>query len=379
MARLQIRRAAAAAWVPAVLGLLVLAVALPATWFGGPALDRTVIQSLINVMLVVGLYSFVGVSGVFSFGHMSFMAVGAYATALLTIPAVVKPFQLPDLPGFIQSAELGLLPAALIGGAMAALFAAILAPALMRLSGLTASLATVALLIIVRNVAQNAESITQGTSGLAGIPTNTTLQTVLIWSLAAIAVVWVFQRSRTGLRLQASREDEIAARSVGIDVMRERTLAFLLSAFIVGVAGGLFAQSIGSVTPEQFYISITFVIIAMLVIGGATSLTGAVVGAVGISVVTEILRRVEDGVDLGVVSVPGRQGVAQVGLALILLLVLMLRPAGITGGRELPLPRWLRSAPRERAEAERPVGGDTRDQDPVTAAIGESVPERGRQ
>jgi branched-chain amino acid transport system permease protein len=297
---------------------------------GPPALDRTLILTLVQLVLVVGLYAFVGLSGVFSFGHMSFMAVGAYASALLTVPAVMKALTLPQLPAFIADTELAALPATLIAAAVAAVFASVLAVPLTRLSGLQAGLATVAVLVIVRVVASNWDAVTGGTAGLAGIPTTTTLTVALGWALVAIVVVWLFQESRVGLRLRAAREDDVAARSLGIGVRRERALALALSAAVVGVGGALFAGQQGTVTPDQFYLSITFLTIAMLVVGGSGSLAGAVVGPLFVGVALELLRRAESGL--------GRPGLTEVGLGLLLLVTLALRPAGLLGGRELTWP-----------------------------------------
>jgi branched-chain amino acid transport system permease protein len=319
-----------AVWPVLVPCALVAAVAL--IGYQGPAsLQQTVLLGLVNVIFVVGLYAFVGTTGVFSFGHMSFAAVGAYMGALLTLSPAVKELRL-DLPGVLQSAELDSLPAALLAGAAAAVFAALLAVPLMRLSGLTASLATVALLIVVYVVSSNWDAVTQGQSGLGGVPPGPGLGVTLAWALGAIVLVYAFQRSRIGLRLRASREDEIAARGVGVYVVRERIIAFVLSAFVVGIGGALFAGILGTVTPGQFYIGATFMVVAMLVVGGATSLGGAVLGAVTISVASELLQRVERSADVG-------GGLTQVGIALLLLGVLAWRPAGLMRGREFTLPR----------------------------------------
>jgi branched-chain amino acid transport system permease protein len=296
---------------------------------GPPALDRTLILTLVQLVIVVGLYAFIGLSGVFSFGHMSFMAVGAYAAGLLTIPAVMKALTLPELPAFLAGAELAAVPATLVAAAVAAVFAAALAVPLTRLSGLQAGLATVAVLVIVRVVASNWDAVTGGTAGLAGIPTTTTLTVALVWALVAIVVVGLFQESRVGLRLRASRENDVAARSLGIGVRRERAVALALSAAVVGVGGALFAGQQGTVTPDQFYISITFLTIAMLVVGGSGSLAGAVVGPLFVGVALELLRRAESGFE--------RPGLTEVGLGLLLLVTLALRPAGLMGGREMTL------------------------------------------
>jgi branched-chain amino acid transport system permease protein len=306
---------------------------------GSDALNRTLVLGLVDLVIVVGLYSFVGLSGVFSFGHISFVAVGAYTAALLTMPAAIKALTLPAVPAFIRSAELGAFPATVLAGLVAAVLALGLAPQLMRLSGLQAGLATVAVLVITRVVASNWDQLTGGSAGLAGVPSTTTLSSALAWALGAIVAVWLFQSSAMGLRLRASREDEIAARSVGIGVMRERTVAFVLSAFVVGVGGALYAGQQGNVTPDQFYIQITFLTIAMLVVGGTRSLAGAVIGPIFVAVAQELLRHAEAGFHVAGLHVPGRPGLTEVGLGVLLLVTLVLRPEGITHGRELHWPR----------------------------------------
>ena len=302
---------------------------------------------VINLVVVVGLYMFAGVSGVFSFGHAAFMAIGAYTSAILVIPPETKRFILPDLPSQLASAHVDPFLATLAGGCLAAVFALVLSLPLARLSGLTAGLATFAVLSIVNIVARNWEQVTHGTAGVSGIPTTTTLGGALAWALAAMTAAWLFQRSRVGLRLRASREDETAARSVGIAVARERTIAFVLSAFFVGVAGALFGMFIGSFNPDAFFLNITFLMIVMLVIGGTGSLAGAVLGTLVISGISELLRRVEGGVDLGVVQLSGKAGIREIGLALAMLAILILRPGGLTSGRELTWPARLRRAPVE--------------------------------
>ena len=324
-------------WPVAALLALACVVTLVAWILGPDSLDRVVVGMVINLILVVGLYTFVGLSGVFSFGHAAFMAIGAYTAAILTIPPETKPFVLPDLPGFLGDLHLDPFPATLAAGALAALVGLVLAVPLARLSGLTAGLATFAVLVIVNVVAKNWQQLTHGTAGVSGIPTATTVWGALAWALVATAAVWALQRSRIGLRLRASREQEAAARSIGIGVARERAIAFVVSAFFAGVAGALLAMFIGSANPDAFFLDITFLMVAMLVVGGTTSLAGAVIGTIVISAAAEILRRVEGGIDLGVVELPSRPGLREVGLALLMLAILILRPDGITGGREL---RW---------------------------------------
>jgi branched-subunit amino acid ABC-type transport system permease component len=326
-------------WPPVALAAIACLFALVSWLLGPDSLDRVVVAAVINLILVVGLYSFVGVSGVFSFGHAAFMAIGAYAAAILVIPRETKAFVLPDLPGFLARAHLAPLPATIAAGAVAAAVALVVSVPLARLSGLTAGLATFAVLAIANVVSRNWEQLTHGTSGVSGIPRTTSIWDALAWALVAIVAVWAFQRSRVGLRLRASREHEAGARSIGIGVAAERTIAFVLSAFFAGVAGALLGMFIGSFNPDAFFLNITFLMVVMLIIGGITSLTGAVFGTIVISALSELLRRLEGGADFGLFALPSRPGLREVALALIMLAVLILRPRGLTGGRELAWPR----------------------------------------
>jgi branched-chain amino acid transport system permease protein len=313
----------------------VLAVATLLGTLGGPRLDRATGIALIMVTVVVGVKLFVGDSGIFSFGHVAFMAIGAYTTAIVMMAPAQRAFQLPELPGFLARLELSAFEAALLSGGVAALFAVLVSLPLMRLSGLTASLATVAVLITCHSVFQNADRFTRGSGGLIVIVEPPAIVTLLGCACLAVVAALAFRRSRVGLRLAASREDEVAARAIGIRVWWERGLAFVASAFVVGVAGSLYVRYVGSINPDSFYLTLTFTAIAMLVVGGLTSVSGAVIGTIVVSVALEALRMVESGVTIAGMEIPARSGLASVGLALVLLGVLLARPAGITGGREL--------------------------------------------
>jgi branched-chain amino acid transport system permease protein len=293
---------------------------------------------VINMILVVGIYSFVGLSGVFSFGHMAFALVGAYAYAYLSIPAETKAITMPNLPVILAEASMPPVPATIVAGVVAAVLGLIVAVPLTRITGLSAALGTFAVLIIVNQVARNWQDVTNGTSGVAAIPTTTTPQSATIWALLAVAAVFLLQQSRYGLRLRASREDDVAARAISIRIPVLRGASLVLSAFVCGVAGALSAALLGAFGPGTYFLELNFLILVMLVIGGIKSLSGAVVGTIVVAGVSELLRRVELGVDLGFVSFSGRPGLREVALAVILLLILILRPSGIMGGRELDWP-----------------------------------------
>ncbi|MCY4369777.1 MAG: ATP-binding cassette domain-containing protein [bacterium] len=323
------------------------------------AVRTSVLSALISVILVVGMYIFIGNSGVFSFGHIGFMAIGAYTTAILVIPESTKSALFPSLPGITLPAHV----AVAVGALLAAAVALVIGTPLMQLSGIVASLGTFAFLNIAFNVASNWESVTGGSTGLAGVPRAATLPSTAIWAIVAIITAWLFQQTRLCLRLRGSRDDEEAARALGIGISWERLVSFVLSAAVTGVAGGLFALAFGTFNPGAFFVAATFLAIAMLVVGGRLSLTGAFTGAVLLSLLSLALRQVEDGIALGLVRVPPVRGLQQVGVAMVLVVVLLIRPRGITNGTEITWNTvvrsgvWLRSRFRTGSGTE-PARGD---------------------
>jgi branched-chain amino acid transport system permease protein len=328
-----------------------LAVLLVLTWwlvdsYGGVVYQGYAIRMFLNLMIVLALQMFSGNSGVLSFGHATFVAMGAYFSALLTIPTDQKTFQFLTMPHWLSSwifpAHLTALEAILAGAGFATLIAALLAPPVARVAGVQAGIATLAILVMDNVFNTQTTAITRGTSTLIGVPQTTTFVSLLIWALIFIGVAYFFKQSRSGLRLRATRENVRAARSVGVHVARERTIAWILSGFVAGAAGALYGHWFVTFSPGDFYINtngIDLVIlpIAMLVIGGMGSVTGAVAGCYFVTIVYTFFNRWEvDGFNGTVGSAPS--GTANLVLAATLLIVLILRPRGLSRGRELVWP-----------------------------------------
>jgi branched-chain amino acid transport system permease protein len=337
-------------WVPASLSAIVTGIVLISGAISGNAFSYRVATWLVYLVVVVGLYIFIGNSGVVSFGHISFMAIGAYSYALMTLPPLQKTFLLPKLPAFVRHLDVAPVPAALLAGAIAACFAALIGWPLVRLSGISASIALFAVLVVVRTVIAQAQNITRGEETMIGVPLTTTSYTALGWLVVAICGAYGFQQTSSALRLRCSREDEFGARAIGVSIARERMTALLPSAFVVGIGGALWAGLLGAITPEDFYIDMTFTTIVMLVIGGIRSLTGAVTGGIAVAVVSEVLRRLESGFHFGGVTVTAHPGLQLLGVSVMALIILILRPNGITGGAEIPLPSrgWYERLGRRR-------------------------------
>jgi branched-chain amino acid transport system permease protein len=302
------------------------------------------LTALVNVAIVVGLYIFVGNSGVLSFGQISFVAVGAFAAGIMTLPVEVKDNVLPDLFPILADHSLGNVASLVLAAALGGLFALFVGLPLMRLSGLAAGIATFAVLGITHNVLSNYMKIGPGPGTLSSIPQSTGLMQAMGGALIAIAVAWLYQVSRFGRLLRASREDPAAAQAVGVGIHRQRLWAFTLSGAVCGFAGGLLMHKLGSITAEDVYLELTFLTLAMLVVGGIGSLLGAVVGALFVSGLNSFLINAEDGVNVVGLHFDVPDGASLVVLGAVMVLVLVLRPSGITGGREFPVPTpWRRS------------------------------------
>ena len=302
-----------------------------------------VINTLVALVVVVALYLFVGNSGVVSFGHVAFVAVGAWTAGVLTIPAEEKSALLPSLFPWLAERESGNVVSLLAAAAVGALFAALVGLPLMRLSGLAAGIATFGVLEITHNVLRYYEKIGPGTTAFSSVPETTDLLQATIGGLIAVLVAFAYQSSRFGRQLRATREDAAAARAVGISVYRQRLLAFALSGAVAGFAGGLYVHLL-PLTTEEVYLNLAFITLAMLVIGGLTSLWGAVVGALAVGGLDSLLAEAENGIGaLGrTVDLPAGSRIVVVGA--LMALVLILRPSGLTGGRELRLPKARESA-----------------------------------
>jgi branched-chain amino acid transport system permease protein len=296
------------------------------------------INALVTASMVVALYVFVGNSGVLSFGHISFVAVGAWAAGVLSVPEQEKPAFMPYLFGFLSDTTVGNVPSLVIGGVVGAAFALVVGLPLMRLSGLAAGIATLAVLEITNNVLRYDEKIGPGLNTFSSVPETTGLLQAAVGALVVIVAAFAYQRSRFGRQLRATREDPAAARAVGVSIYRQRLGAFVLSGFLAGLAGGLYVHFL-PINVDAVYLDLTFITLAMLVIGGATSLWGAVVGALAVSGLDSLLANAENGLDVLGRTIEVPAGTRIVVVSALMALVLVLRPRGLTGGREFSLDR----------------------------------------
>ncbi len=297
------------------------------------------LDALVSVGVVVAIYVFVGNSGVLSFGQISFVAVGAFAAGVMSIPQESKQGVLTELFPLLRDHTIGNVPSLVLAALVGGVFALLVGVPLMRLSGLAAGIATFAVLEITHNLLREWTKIGPGATTLSLVPETTGPLQATVGVLIVICAAFAYQRSRFGRMLRATREDAAAAQGVGISVHVQRLWAFGLSGALAGFAGGLLVHQLGSITADQVYLELTFVTLAMLVVGGSGSLLGAVTGALAVSGLRSFLSGSEKGGDFNVIpDLP--TGTTLVLLGAIMAAMLILRPSGITGGRELSL-AWL--------------------------------------
>jgi branched-chain amino acid transport system permease protein len=307
-----------------------------------------VVTTLVNVAIVVALYIFIGNSGVVSFGHISFVAVGAWTAGVLSVPQSEKPAIMPNLAHFLRETTVGNVPSLALAAAVGGAFALVVGLPLMRLSGLAAGIATFAVLEITHNLLRYQEKIGPGFNSFSSVPETTGLRQAAIGALIAVVAAFAYQRSRFGRLLRATREDPAAARAVGVSVYRQRLVAFALSGALAGLAGGLYVHLL-PLNSETVYLDLTFITLAMLVIGGTSSLWGAVVGALAVSALDSFLAEAEAGIGIGGATLDLPAGTRIIVVGAVMALVLIVRPSGLTGGREVRLPRVRRRAAGEAA------------------------------
>ena len=301
----------------------------------GAAPQGTVTHFLVITIAVLGFSVFTGNTGIVSFGHAAFMGLGAHITGALTIPVAQKAVFLPDLPVWLAGVEMNFLLAGLIAVALVTVFAFLIGIPIARLGGASASIATLGLLIIVYGVIVGARDFTRGSQALIGVPKTIDIPTALIFLGIAILLARVFRDSLAGLELRATREDEAAARAIGVNVQGRRLLAWTASAAIAALAGVLLAHFLGVYSPKEFYFQITFAILAMLIVGGMTSVSGAVVGAIAITAMIDVLRGVEEHINATWFSEPTVFGLTDIGLSVGILGMLFWRRDGLFGFWEI--------------------------------------------
>ena len=291
----------------------------------------------INAILALSLNLIYGFTGLFSLGHAGFIAIGAYVSALCILSPeqkemmwilepIIWPFSDLFTPFWVS---------ALAGGLVATIFAFIIAVPVLRLGDDYLGIATLGFAEIIRVMIVNATSITNGSLGIKGIPGHASLLSCYIWMLFTLIVLSRRIFSNFGNVMRCIRDNEIAARVMGINVFRYKVLSFCVGAFFAGVGGALLGSHLSTIDPKMFNFLLTFNVLMFVVAGGLGSLTGSLLGATVITILLEWLRAIEEPMDLGFIEIPGIPGMRMVVFSLVLLAIILYRREGIMGTREL--------------------------------------------
>jgi len=288
----------------------------------------------INIILTVSLNLVNGYMGEFSIGHAGFMAIGAYIASLLTVNV------------FPQTANIFLFPAAILaGGIAAALIGLLVAIPSFKTRGDYLAIVTLAFGMIVKSGIENIDAI-GGPRGFLGMEKLSTLPWVFFWTVLSLWVIRNLVYSKFGRGVLSIREDEIASDLMGVNTRQVKVIAFVVSSFFAGIAGGLFAHTLQYINPRMFDIIKSTDILIMVYLGGIASIAGSIIGAIIYTILLEVLR------PLGIWRM--------VLMPLMLVLLMIYRPRGIMGLREakifvplrdLLLVRILRQKKKEASDA----------------------------
>lgn len=276
-----------------------------------PYVLRVIINCGIGMILAMSLNLVNGCAGQFSLGHAGFMGVGAYMSASITSVLNLSPFFQTDL---------GVGCAIILGGIAAALAGYLVGLPSLRLKGDYLAIVTLGFGEIIRICFLNIEAV-GGARGLSGIPPKSNFFWVYFWVVVTFVALLRLLRSSYGRAILSVRENEIAAESMGIDISRYKVVAFVVSSFFAGIAGGLFAHFQSFIDPNSFVFNKSVEAVIMVVIGGMGSLSGAILGGVIVTLLPELLRVFEQ--------------YRMVIFPLILIVLMLVRPMGLFGHKEI--------------------------------------------
>ncbi len=333
-----------------IISLLVVAVLFVAAWavekFGNNSMAVTVLQKgAVYALIAVSMNLLNGFTGLFSLGQAGFMLVGAYSYAILTIPMAKRAAVYQYYNGGWVQFTIGILPALIIAGLVAALFAALIGLPVLRLKGDYLAIATLGFAEIIRAIVQwdTIGPLTNGSNLLKTYPTlntampgNTVLFTFIVVGIC-IGLILLLINSTYGRAFKAIRDDEIAAEAMGINLFHHKQMAFVISSFFAGIGGALLAMYQGSLQANSFKSSMTYEILLIVVIGGMGSVSGSVIASFLFIACSEWwLRFLDSATFIGDFQVPLLSpGFRMVVFSIVIMVVVLFFRKGIMGDREL--------------------------------------------
>ncbi|WAM32805.1 branched-chain amino acid ABC transporter permease [Caldicellulosiruptor morganii] len=265
---------------------------------------------MLNIILAVSLNLINGITGQFSLGHAGFMAIGAYTTAVLTTLERPLPFYLTVL----------------IGGLLAMLFGLLIGLPVLRLKGDYLAIATLGFGEIIRVIIQNIDYL-GGASGISDIPQGIDWTGYFVITVITVVVILNIINSSFGRAMIAIREDEIAAEAMGINTTLYKVLAFMIGAFFAGVAGSVYSGSFGFIQPDMFNFFKSIDILVIVVLGGLGSISGSIISAIVLTVISALLQNYPE--------------VRMILYSLILIVIMLFRPQGLMGKKEIKLSKLI--------------------------------------
>jgi branched-chain amino acid transport system permease protein len=324
-----------------VIGLLVLE-------FAPAYLVRIAFAAYVNLLIVLGLQIFMGNSMVANLGQGAFVGIGAYAVAILATPIAMKKMSIPNAPFGLSHVALDPLVAAGAGLGIAGILALLTGIVVARVSGEAATILTFSLLMIVHSVFIHWTDLFKGAQAFFGIPQVVNLQTAVALSVLGIVLARLFKDSRVGLQLRASAESLLAARAFGVNVVRLRLIAWVVGALFCATGGILYAYFMGTINARAFHFELVLTTLAMLILGGLRTVSGAVIGCALLSILLEVIRTLENGVTIGDWQTPPLLGLSGLAMGAVIVFSMIFRPKGMISRLELDelLRHWFgRRAP----------------------------------
>lgn len=318
-----------------LLALVLVIIGVVAAYFGTRYQLRLVYSAYVNLLVVLGLQVFMGNARVTNLSHSAFMGIGAYAAAICVTPQNIKAISLPDAPWGLNTFALDPVTSALIAIAVTGLIAFLVGIVIVRLSGIGATIVSLAVLVIIHSLFLYRTDIFKGNQAFFGIPQVFSLTSVVILAVIVVFATRLFRESRWGIALRASADDEVGASTMGVNIYRLRLIAWVMSGVLLAIAGIAYAYYLGTISARPFYFNHVFLTLAMLILGGMRTITGAVLGCFLISFGLEWVRWLETGPLLLGIDLPEALGLSGIALGAVIVLTMALRPGGIMGEREI--------------------------------------------
>ena len=318
-----------------LLALVLVIIGVVAAYFGTRYQLRLVYSAYVNLLVVLGLQVFMGNARVTNLSHSAFMGIGAYAAAICVTPQNIKAISLPDAPWGLNAFALDPVTSALIAIGVTGLIAFLVGIVIVRLSGIGATIVSLAVLVIIHSLFLYRTDIFKGNQAFFGIPQVFSLSSVVILAVIVVFATRLFRESRWGIALRASADDEVGASTMGVNIYRLRLIAWVMSGILLAIAGIAYAYYLGTISARPFYFNHVFLTLAMLILGGMRTITGAVLGCFLISFGLEWVRWLETGPLLLGIDLPEALGLSGIALGAVIVLTMALRPGGIMGEREI--------------------------------------------